>query len=90
LQNLLRSKLLRKYTKCTIYKTLIKSVVFYGSESKALTKVKKDKLKISERKVARQICGPNYVDGVWRIEYNDELYKLFKEPNIVQSTKGRD
>jgi hypothetical protein len=27
------------------------------------------------------------VDGVWKIKYNDELYKLFKEPNIVQSIK---
>jgi hypothetical protein len=24
---------------------------------------------------------------VWRIKYNEELYKLFKEPNIVQSIK---
>jgi hypothetical protein len=22
----------------------------------------------------------NHVSGVWRIKYNDELYKLFKEP----------
>jgi hypothetical protein len=33
-------------------------------------------------KNGREICGPN---AVWRIKYNDELYKLFKEPNIVQS-----
>jgi hypothetical protein len=32
MQDLLRSKLLRKYTKCKIYKTLIKPVVLYGSE----------------------------------------------------------
>jgi hypothetical protein len=29
----------------------------------------------------------NHVSGVWRIKYNDELYKLFKEANIVQSIK---
>jgi hypothetical protein len=35
----------------------------------------------------RKIYGPSYVNGVWRIKYNYELYKLFKEPNIVQSIK---
>jgi hypothetical protein len=46
LQNLLRSKLLRKDTKCKIYKAFIKPVVLYGSESWTLTKVNEDKLKI--------------------------------------------
>jgi hypothetical protein len=72
LQNLLRSKLLRKDTKC-------KS-----------TKVNEDKLKIFERKILRKIYGPSYVSGVWRIKYNDELYKLFKEPNIGQSINDDD
>jgi hypothetical protein len=34
-----------------------------------------------------KIYGPSYVNGVWRIKYDDELYKLFKEQNIVQSIK---
>jgi hypothetical protein len=53
LQNLPRSKLLRKGTKCKIYKTLIKLVVLYGSESWTLTKINEDKLKIFERKILR-------------------------------------
>jgi hypothetical protein len=87
LQNLLRSKLLRKDTKCKIYKTLIKPVVLYGSKSWTLTKVSEDKLKIFEINILRKIYGPSYVSGVWTIKYNDELYKLFKEPNIVQTIK---
>jgi hypothetical protein len=39
LQNFLGSKLLRKYTKCKIYKILIKPIVIYGSESWTLTKI---------------------------------------------------
>jgi hypothetical protein len=85
--DLLRSKLLGKGTKCKIYKTLIKPVVLYGSESWTLTKLNEDKLKIFEREILRNIYGPSYVNGVWRIRYNDELYKLFKEPNIVESIK---
>jgi hypothetical protein len=67
----------------TIYKTLIKPVIFYGSESWTLIKV--NELKIFERKILTKFNGPSYVNGVRRITYNVELYKLFKEPNIVQS-----
>jgi hypothetical protein len=40
-----------------------------------------------ERIILRKIYGTSYVNGVWRIKYNDKLYKLFIEPNIVQSIK---
>jgi hypothetical protein len=43
-------------------------------------------LKISERTSLRKIWGLSYVSEVWRIKY-DELYKLLKEPNIVQLLK---
>jgi hypothetical protein len=84
IQNLLRPNLLGKVTKYKIHKTLLKPVVLHGS---VLTKLNQDKLKIFERKILRKTYGPSYVNGVWRIKYNDELYKLFKEPNIVQSIK---
>jgi hypothetical protein len=29
----------------------------------------------------------SYVNGIWRTKYDDELHKLLKEPNIVQSIK---
>jgi hypothetical protein len=38
LRNILRSRLLKKDTKCKIYKTLIRPVVLYGCESWTLTK----------------------------------------------------
>jgi hypothetical protein len=41
MQNLLRSKLLRKDTKRKIYKTLTKPVVLHGIESWTLTKLNK-------------------------------------------------
>jgi hypothetical protein len=43
--NLLQSRLLNKDTKCKIYKTLIKPVVLYGSESWTLTKADEEKLR---------------------------------------------
>jgi hypothetical protein len=35
----------------------------------------------------RKIYGPSFVNGVWRIKYNDELYNLYKEPSTVKITK---
>jgi hypothetical protein len=36
---------------------------------------------------SEKMYGPSYVTGAWRIKYNDQLYKLFKEPITVQSIK---
>jgi hypothetical protein len=46
-----------------------------------------DKLKIFERKFLTKIYGPNHIKGVWKIKWNDELYKLFQKSNIVHSIK---
>jgi hypothetical protein len=69
----LRSRLLKKDTKCKIYKTLIRPVVLYGCESWTLTIKEEEKLNMFERKVLRKIYGPSCVNGIWRIKYNDEL-----------------
>jgi hypothetical protein len=44
MRNILRSRLLKKDTKCKIYKTLIRPVVLYGCESWTLTKKRKKNL----------------------------------------------
>jgi hypothetical protein len=42
-----------------------------------------------ERKILRRIYGPVNEGGRWRIRYNDELYQLFNEPEIVKEVKSR-
>ena len=64
LRNPFRSQLLRKDTKCKIYKTLIRPVVFYGCDSWTFTKTDEGKLSIFERKILRKIYGPSCVNGV--------------------------
>jgi hypothetical protein len=49
LRNILRSKLLKKDTKCKIYKALIRPVVLYGCESWTLTKTEEEKIYLKER-----------------------------------------
>jgi hypothetical protein len=44
-------------------------------------------LGIFERKIFRSIFGPTNENGEWRIKFNDELYTLYKESDIVTYIK---
>ncbi len=87
LQRHLRSKLLTTKTKCCIYKTLIRPVVLYGSESWPLTKRDEQLLQLFEHKVLRTIFGGKIENGFYRRRYNFELERDFAEPNIVATVR---
>jgi hypothetical protein len=40
-----------------------------------------------ERKILTAIFGPTNENGEWRIKYNNELYTLYKESDIVTYIK---
>jgi len=42
-----------------------------------------------ERKILRRIYGPTHERGCWHPRWNNELYSLYKEPNIVEDIKIR-
>jgi hypothetical protein len=42
-----------------------------------------------KRKILRRICGPIQEEGCWCPRWNNELYGLYKEPNIVEDIKIR-
>jgi len=44
-------------------------------------------LGVIERKILRAIFGPTNDNGEWRIKYNNELYKLYRENDIVTYIK---
>jgi hypothetical protein len=44
-------------------------------------------LGVLERKILRAIFGPTNDNGEWRIKYNDELYTVYKENDIVTYIK---
>ena len=54
----------------------------YGSETWVLSKSDEARIGVFERKVLRAIFGPTNDKGEWKIKYNDELYKLYKESDI--------
>lgn len=84
LSKILRSKFVRRYTKLKIYRTLIIPVLMYGAETWTLSTADKNMLGIFERKVLRMIFGPVCDRGEWRIRYNHELYRMYKDSDIVK------
>jgi hypothetical protein len=73
-------------TKFTIHKTLICSVLLYGSETWALTKREECQLLVIERKVLRTIYDPKIENGVLRRRNNHEVDKEFNSQNTQRPT----
>jgi hypothetical protein len=84
---LMRSSTISRKLKCTLYKTLIRPVVTYGSETWCMSVEHERQLACFERKILRKIFGPVKMDNIWRIRYNHELKALYGEPDIVQFIK---
>ena len=59
-----------------IYKTIIRPVVTYASETWTVTTKDENNLRIFERQILRKIFGPVNIDSVWRKRNNMEIDKL--------------
>ena len=90
-QNLLSSSLLSEKLKVKIYRTIILTVVLYGSETWSLTLREERRLRVLENRVLRRAFGPkrDEVTGERRQLYNEELSDLYALPNIVRVVKSR-
>ena len=62
-----------------LYKTIIKPIVVYGSETWTVSARAVPILSTWERKVLRRIHGPISDRGVWRIRTNQELLNIYKD-----------
>jgi hypothetical protein len=82
-----RSQFLSVINRVKLYKTLIRPVLAYGSETWLLSKSDEAILGAFERKILRAIFGPTNENGEWRIKYSNELYTLHKESDIVTYIK---
>jgi len=54
-------------SKLQIYRTMVRPVVIYGSESWTLSMEEEIALAVFERKILRKICGPVKGNELWRI-----------------------
>ena len=84
-----KSSLVTIKLKLLAYKTIIKPVVMYGSETWSLTKKDENLLNTWERKVFRRIFGAVCTNNEWRIRTNSELKEIYKAPTIVADIKAR-
>ena len=84
---IIKSKLLKKNTKIKVYKTMIRPVVTYSSETWTLTAKDENNLHIFERQLLRKIFGPVNIDNVWRIRNNMEIDNLIEGADIVRFIK---
>jgi len=82
-----RSPFLSIKNKIKLYKTLIRPVLAYGSETWVLSKSDEGILGVFEKKILRAIFGLTNDNREWRIKYNNELYTLYKESDVVTYTK---
>jgi hypothetical protein len=67
-----------------MYKTLVRTVLTYASQTWVLSKADERSLGLFERRVLRCISGAVQDKSTWRKRYNYELYKLFNEPDIIK------
>jgi sorting nexin-29 len=80
----MNSRALSRKTKLTLYKALIIPVLLYGAEAWTVTQSDAAALGVFERKILRKIFGPVCVGGTYRIRWNDELYELYGDVDIVK------
>ena len=79
---------MRRRTKLTLYKTLIRPVVLYGIETTTLLAEDLNALGVFERKVLRTIYGGVQTDdGEWPRRMNHELHALLGENPIAHLAK---
>jgi hypothetical protein len=86
---LIKSKLLKKNTKMKIYKTMIRAVITYTSQTLTLTTKDGNNLHIFERQILRKISDPVNIDNVWRIRNNMETDNLIEGADIVRFIKAQ-
>ena len=63
------------------------SVLLYGAETWTLTSSDEQTLGVFERKILRKIYGPFCDRGEWSIRWNQELYDIYDDIDVVKRIK---
>jgi len=87
LVNILKATNIDRVYKVVIYKTLIKPVLMYGVETWVLSKANEFHLGVFERKILRSIYGHICEVVKCRSRYNEELYRLYDETDLVTTIR---
>ena len=85
--NILKAKNINRKYKVIIYNILIKPVLMFGAETWVLSKADELRLGVFERKILRRIYGLICEAAIWRSRYNEELYHLYDETDLVTTVR---
>ena len=66
---------------------LYKSLLLYGAETCTMTSSDEQELGVFERKILRKIYGPFCDRGEWRIRWNQKLYVIYDDIDLVKRIK---
>ena len=72
-----------------VYKTMMRPVVTYSSETWTLTTIDENNLHIFERQILRNIFGPVNIDNIWRTRNNMEIDRLIEGADTVRFSKAQ-
>lgn len=86
---LIKSKLINRKSKITIYKTLIRPIITYGAEVFVMNKAEEEALRRFERRVIRKIYGPVKENDNWRTRTNEEINTILENEDIVRFIKSQ-
>jgi hypothetical protein len=73
--------------KIRTYKTIIRPIILYSSETWTVTAKMASTLMTWERKMLRNIYGLKSKKGIWRIRSNLEIQNIYKSPDIMTEIK---
>lgn len=89
LKQIFKSRTMSRVAKIKTYKTILKPVVMFGSETWVISERDKFALNAWERKILRKVYGPIQERNTWRIRTNQELRELYRDPDIVGDIKRK-
>jgi hypothetical protein len=80
-----------KNIKIKIHRTVVFPIVFYGCETWSVTLREKNRLRVFENRMLRNIFVPksDEVTGEWRRLHNGELCEFYSSPYIIRVIKSR-
>ena len=67
-----KSRLVTKQSKLKLYRTVVRPIVIYASETWALKEIIIQKLLVFEREILRRIFGATKENQICRVKTNDE------------------
>jgi hypothetical protein len=88
LNNLIKSKNISRSTKLNIYRTIIRPIVMYASETWRLRKLEEKMIITWESKILRRIFGLKKEDVISKTRSN-KLTELYNNPVIVAKIRSR-